>query len=161
MYDIGLHYRRMNIWRYNNGFSRSKRSPATQYEPFLWFSKSSKTWTYNADDVRVPYKSAKRLKIQFITPIKKVRERFGHQTHMVPYVEIFGNTQHLLEAFISLSEQNIPLKNLLHFLKTLSVLFVQKRRRKIQWLYTRSFSWFWNVRVCCELLNKEGHDISG
>lgn len=61
MYEAGLHYRRMNIWRYENGFSRSTRVPATEYEPFLWFSRSSKQWTYNVDDVRVPYKSSERL----------------------------------------------------------------------------------------------------
>ena len=42
MYESGLDYRRMNIWYYENGFSRTKTSPACQYEPFLWFSKSSK-----------------------------------------------------------------------------------------------------------------------
>lgn len=62
MYEAGLFYRRMNIWHYLNGFSRSKKAPATTYEPFLWFSKSDKRWIYNADDVRVPYKSEKRLK---------------------------------------------------------------------------------------------------
>lgn len=62
MYEAGLHYRRMNIWRYENGFSRSKRVPAGEFEPFLWFSRSSKKWTYNVDDLRVPYKSAGRLK---------------------------------------------------------------------------------------------------
>lgn len=62
MYEAGLHYRRMNIWHYENGFSRVKTSPAAQYEPFLWFSNSPKKWTYNADDVRVPYKSTERLK---------------------------------------------------------------------------------------------------
>jgi site-specific DNA-methyltransferase (adenine-specific) len=61
MYETGLNYRRMNIWRYENGFSRSARAPRGEYEPFLWFSKSN-NWTYNADDVRVPYKSAERLK---------------------------------------------------------------------------------------------------
>lgn len=62
MYEAGLHYRRMNIWHYENGFSRSKRVPATHYEPFLWCSKSDKRWTYNVDEVRVPYKSTERLK---------------------------------------------------------------------------------------------------
>lgn len=62
MYDAGLFYRAMNIWHYENGFSRSKKVPATQYEPFLWFSKSNTKWNYNADDVRVPYKSTERLK---------------------------------------------------------------------------------------------------
>ena len=62
MYEAGLFYRRMNIWYYENGFSRVKNSPLAQYEPFLWFSKSNNKWTYNADDVRVPYKSKERLK---------------------------------------------------------------------------------------------------
>lgn len=62
MYEAGLNYRRMNIWHYDNGFTRSKKAPAHTYEPFLWFSKSDKRWTYNADDIRVPYKSAERLK---------------------------------------------------------------------------------------------------
>lgn len=66
MYKAGLFYRRMNIWHYENGFSRSQKEPATHYEPFLWFSKSNKKWTYNVDDVRIPYKSTKRLK----SPIK-------------------------------------------------------------------------------------------
>lgn len=62
MYDAGLYYRRMNIWHYENGFSRSRKEPATHYEPFLWFSNSNKKWTYNVDEVRVPYKSTERLK---------------------------------------------------------------------------------------------------
>ncbi len=62
MYMSGLFYRRMNIWFYENGFSRTTKEPLTQYEPFLWFSKSPKKWTYNADDLRVPYKSSERLK---------------------------------------------------------------------------------------------------
>jgi site-specific DNA-methyltransferase (adenine-specific) len=62
MYETGLYYRRMNIWRYENGFSRSPRAPRGEYEPFLWFSKGLSHWTFNADDVRVPYKSEKRLR---------------------------------------------------------------------------------------------------
>lgn len=62
MYEVGLSYRRMNIWYYENGFSRSTTSPQTQYEPFLWFSKSPQKWVYNVDDVRIPYKSSERLK---------------------------------------------------------------------------------------------------
>lgn len=73
MYKIGLHYRRMNIWHYENGFSRSIREPATHYEPFLWFSKSEKEWTYNVDEVRVPYKSTQRLK----SPVK-YKDRAGN-----------------------------------------------------------------------------------
>lgn len=62
MYDAGLHYRRMNIWRYENGFSRSRNAPRGEYEPFLWFSRGSGRWTFNADDIRRPYKSTDRLR---------------------------------------------------------------------------------------------------
>lgn len=62
MYNVGLNYRRMIIWYYENGFSRVTTAPLTQYEPFLWFSKSPQKWIYNVDDVRVPYKSTERLK---------------------------------------------------------------------------------------------------
>ena len=62
MYEAGLYYRRMNIWHYDNGFSRTSKAPSTTYEPFLWFSKDPKNWTYNVDDVRVPYKSTERIK---------------------------------------------------------------------------------------------------
>ena len=66
MYSAGLYYRRLNIWHYENGFSRSTKEPATHYEPFLWFSNHPKKWTYNVDEVRVPYKSTERLK----SPVK-------------------------------------------------------------------------------------------
>ena len=66
MYHAGLHYRRINIWHYENGFSRSTKEPATHYEPFIWFSVNPRKWTYNCDAVRVPYKSTSRLK----SPVK-------------------------------------------------------------------------------------------
>jgi len=56
MYDIGLKYRRMLIWYYLNGMSRQRRTPVTEYEPILWFSKSD-DFTYNVDDMRIPYRS--------------------------------------------------------------------------------------------------------
>lgn len=62
MHKLGLYYRRLNIWYYQNGFSRSKKEPATHYEPFLWYSNNEREWTYNVDLVRVPYKSTERLK---------------------------------------------------------------------------------------------------
>lgn len=69
--EASLNYRRMNIWLYNNGMSRQTREPVTTYEPFLWFSKSDSEWTYNVDDVRVPYKSTERLKTPCFKKNKK------------------------------------------------------------------------------------------
>ena len=56
MYEIELEYQRILIWHYNNGMSRQSRTPVTAYEPIIWFSRGTK-WTYNKDDVRVPYKT--------------------------------------------------------------------------------------------------------
>jgi DNA modification methylase len=44
------------IWHYKNGLSRQNKEPVTEYDPFLWFSKSNQ-FTYNAELVRVPYKT--------------------------------------------------------------------------------------------------------
>ncbi|WP_081286465.1 DNA-methyltransferase [Mycobacterium asiaticum] len=63
LYDLGLKYRRQIIWHYENGWSRSKKTLATHYEPILWFSKSD-TYTYHP--VREPYKSTERLKNKII-----------------------------------------------------------------------------------------------
>ena len=49
--------RRLMIWHYENGMSRQEKEPVTEYDPFWWFSASNDSWTYNKDDVRVPYKT--------------------------------------------------------------------------------------------------------
>ena len=59
LYDLGLTYRRQIIWHYENGFSGYTKTPAAEYEPILWFSKGD-SFTYHP--IRVPYKSAERLK---------------------------------------------------------------------------------------------------
>lgn len=59
LYNLHLTYRRMIIWHYENGWSRSRKMPATHYEPILWFSKGS-GYTYHP--IREPYKSTERLK---------------------------------------------------------------------------------------------------
>lgn len=58
LYNLGLDYRRMIIWNYENGWSRSAKTIATHYEPLLWFSKGG--FTYHP--IREPYKSTERLK---------------------------------------------------------------------------------------------------
>jgi DNA modification methylase len=59
LYNLGLDYRRMIIWNYENGWSRSTKTLATHYEPLLWFSKGEQ-FTYHV--IREPYKSTERLK---------------------------------------------------------------------------------------------------
>src|SRR5437763_244351 len=41
LYNLGLQYRRLVVWHYENGWSRSTKTLATHYEPLLWFSKSA------------------------------------------------------------------------------------------------------------------------
>ncbi len=64
LYNLGLEYRRMVIWNYENGWSRSTKTLATHYEPILWFSKPP---GFNYRPIREPYKSKERLR----HPIKK------------------------------------------------------------------------------------------
>lgn len=59
LYNLGLEYRRMIVWNYENGWSRSTKTLATHYEPLLWFSKPP-GFTYHP--IREPYKSTERLK---------------------------------------------------------------------------------------------------
>jgi DNA modification methylase len=59
LYEIGLIYGRMLIWHYENGWSKYKNSPASNYEPLLWFTKTKK---YTFIPIREPYKSQDRLK---------------------------------------------------------------------------------------------------
>lgn len=70
-------YLRTMIWHYRNGMSRQKNSPVTEFEPMLWFTKGSE-WTYNGDDVRVPYRS-ERVK----NPVYK-RNKNGEKIAWLP-----------------------------------------------------------------------------
>jgi len=161
MYDSNLHYRRMNIWHYENGFSRTDKLPAAQYEPFLWYSKSDKKWTYNADDIRVPYKSANRLK----TPVY-YKNKKGERKKWLPnpagalhgdiweYPTLAGNlykkerTKHPTQKPISL-------------FKDLIRTFCPKNNSgKYEGFILDPFHGSGTLGVCCELLNKEGNNIS-
>jgi len=51
-------YRRMLIWYYKNGLSRQTKEPVTSYELILWYSMSD-NFTYNMEDIRVPYKTSR------------------------------------------------------------------------------------------------------
>jgi DNA modification methylase len=63
LYEMGMKYRRQIIWNYENGFSSSRNTLATHYEPVLWFSKSD---NYFFKEIREPYKSTERLKHKII-----------------------------------------------------------------------------------------------
>lgn len=161
MYNAGLHYRRMNIWRYENGFSRTKTSPAAQYEPFLWYSKSPKKWTYNADDVRVPYKSAERLK----NPVYYTGKN-GERKEWTPnpngalrgdiweYPTLAGSlykeerTDHPTQKPVSL------------FIDLIRAFCPKNEHDKYHGLILDPFHGSGTMGVCAEMLNQKGHDIS-
>jgi len=161
MYNIGLHYRRMNIWRYENGFSRTKRLPAAQYEPFLWYSKSPKKWIYNADDVRVPYKSTERLK----NPVYYSGKN-GERKEWVPnpngalrgdiweYPTLAGSL-YKEERTAHPTQKPIAL-----FIDIIRAFCPKNSEGKYQGLILDPFHGSGTLGVCCEMLNREGHQIS-
>jgi DNA modification methylase len=161
MYEKGLHYRRMNIWRYENGFSRTTTTPAAQYEPFLWYSKSPKKWTYNADDIRVPYKSSERLK----NPVY-YKGKNGERKEWIPnpkgalrgdiweYPTLAGSlykeerTDHPTQKPVAL------------FMDLIRAFCPKDNDGKYRALILDPFHGSGTLGVCCEMLNHEGNHIS-
>lgn len=160
MYDSGLSYRRMNIWRYRNGFSRSKRVPRGEYEPFLWFSKSDKKWTYNTDDVRVPYTSEDRLK----TPVW-YRNSKGEKVQWTP--DPRGAMRGDIWEFPTLAGKRFANERTEHPTQKPEALFVEllkafcPKNEKGQYSGTilDPFLGSGTTAVACERLNQQGHDI--
>lgn len=161
MYEVGLHYRRMNIWRYQNGFSRTKTSPSAQYEPFLWYSKSAKKWTYNADDVRIPYKSVERLK----NPVY-YKGKDGERKRWVPNPN--GALRGDIWEYPTLAGSLYKEERTAHPTQKPAALFTELIRAfcpknsegKYQGLILDPFHGSGTLGVCCEKLNLEGHQIS-
>lgn len=161
MYEASLHYRRMNIWRYENGFSRTKTSPSAQYEPFLWYSKSPKKWTYNADDIRVPYKSSERLK----SPVY-YKGKNGERKEWKPnpqgalrgdiweYPTLAGNlykeerTEHPTQKPVSL------------FYDLIRAFCPKNAEGQYEGIILDPFHGSGTLGLCCEMLNREEHNIS-
>ena len=160
MYDLGLYYRRMNIWYYENGFSRSTKAPMTQYEPFLWFSKSSKKWTYNVDDDRVPYKSSERLK----NPIYYTNSK-GEKLQWQP--NPLGAMRGDVWAFPTLAGSVYKNERTAHPTQNPEALITEIIKaycpKNSDGLYEGiildPFHGSGTLGVCCEKLNKEGHKI--
>lgn len=160
MYEEDLYYRGMNIWNYENGFSRSKKIPATQYEPFLWFSNNDKKWTYNADDVRVPYKSEERLK----TPVF-YKDSKGNRKEWRPNPN--GALRGDIWKFPTLAGKNFEHERTEHptqkpesLITELIKAFCPKNAEgKYEGTLLDPFHGSGTLAVCCEKLNKQGHNI--
>lgn len=159
MYNAGLYYRRMNIWHYKNGFSRSKKEPATQYEPFLWFSVNPKKWTYNVDAVRVPYKSSERLK----SPIKY---KGGDGSEKIWTPNPNGAMRGDIWEFPTLAGKIFEKERTKHPTQKPEALITEiikaycpiKERRYVGTILD-PFHGSGTLGVCCEKLNLEGHSI--
>lgn len=160
MYELGLYYRRMNIWYYENGFSRSTKAPMTQYEPFLWFSKNPKEWTYNVDDVRVPYKSCERLK----NPVYYTNSK-GEKKQWQP--NPLGAMRGDVWAFPTLAGSVYKNERTEHPTQKPEALITEIIKAYCpknsdglyEGLILDPFLGSGTVGVCCEKLNKEGHKI--
>ena len=160
MYDNGLHYRRLNIWHYENGFSRNTRTPLAQYEPFLWFSKNKKKWTYNVDDLRVPYKSSERLK----SPVYYKNSR-GEKKKWTP--NPLGAMRGDVWKYPTLAGKLYKKEKTSHptqkpesLITELIKAFCPKNSHgKYEGTILDPFHGSGTLGVCCEKLNKQGHKI--
>lgn len=160
MYQAGLFYRRMNIWYYENGFSRSSKAPLTQYEPFLWFSKSKSKWTYNADDVRVPYKSTERLK----NPVY-YKGKDGERKIWTPNPK--GAMRGDVWAFPTLAGKAYEKEKTPHptqkpealIMELIKAFCPKDKEDRYCGTVLDPFHGSGTLGVCCEKLNREGHHI--
>lgn len=160
MYEAGLFYRRMNIWHYENGFSRSKKEPAAHYEPFLLFSKNPKKWVYNVDHVRVPYKSTERLKSAI-----KYRSANGETRVWKP--DPRGSMRGDIWDFPTLAGKRFakertshPTQKPVSLITELIKAFCPMRNGKYEGRILDPFLGSGTLGVCCEILNKNGHKVS-
>jgi DNA modification methylase len=160
MYNAGLYYRRMNIWYYENGFSRSSKAPLTQYEPFLWFSKGKSKWTYNVDDVRVPYKSTERLK----NPVY-YKGKNGEKKVWKPNPN--GAMRGDVWAFPTLAGKAYEKEKTPHptqkpeslIMELIKAYCPKNKDGKYEGTILDPFHGSGTLGVCCEKLNKQGHHI--
>lgn len=58
--DVGFEWLNTIVWWHRNSLSRQKRRFSVQYDPILYFSKGN--FVHKLDNVRIPYRSAERLK---------------------------------------------------------------------------------------------------
>lgn len=58
---VGLKYKMTMTWLHRNAGRDSKYKPKIVTDPIIWFTKGD-TWTYNKDDIRIPYSQPERRK---------------------------------------------------------------------------------------------------
>ncbi len=161
MYEAGLFYKRLNIWHYENGFCRSRKTPMTQYEPFLWFSKSQKKWTYNVDDVRVPYKSQERLKSPvYYTASDGTRKKWEPNPLGAMRGDVWSFPT-LAGSLYKNERTEHPTQKPESLITELIKAFCPKNKDGIyEGTILDPFHGSGTLGVCCEKLNAQGHKIS-
>jgi DNA modification methylase len=160
MYEAGLNYRRLNIWHYTNGFSRQLNAPLTQYEPFLWFSKSNKIWTYNRDEVRIAYRSLERLK----TPVF-YKDSKGFRKPWTP--NPLGALRGDVWSFPTLAGKSFEKERTKHpsqkpetlITEIIKALCPKNEEGKYEGSILDPFHGSGTLGVCCEKLNLKGNKI--
>jgi site-specific DNA-methyltransferase (adenine-specific) len=60
--EKGLYFKNWITWEKKDGLGYSKRKFATTQETILFFTKHSTKYTFNADEIRIPYESNERIK---------------------------------------------------------------------------------------------------
>ena len=155
----GWTYQRQMIWHYRNGMSRQTKTPVTEYEPFVWFTFDPDKYTYNGDDVRVPYRS-ERVK----TPVYK-KNKSGETVAWMPdprgakrgdvweYPTLAGK---LYENEKTEHPSQKPESLIIDIIKA----FCPKNSDgKYDGLVLDIYAGSGTVPVCCEILNQQGHNI--
>ena len=61
MVQKGLFFKNWITWEKKDGLGYSKKKYATTQETILFFTKNDKNYTFNADDIRIPYDSTERI----------------------------------------------------------------------------------------------------
>lgn len=161
MYESQLHYRRMNIWHYENGFARSQRAPITQYEPFLWFSKSPRQWTYNVDDVRIPYKSQDRLKTPvYYTAADGTRKKWEPNPLGAMRGDIWSYPTLAGKRFANERTEHPTQKPESLITEIIKAYCPKNEQNQYEGTILDPFHGSGTLGACCEKLNAQGHKIS-
>ncbi len=62
LHSKGLNYKNWITWYKKDGFSACKKRFCNNQETILFFTKTDKDFTFNYDDIRIPYSSNERIK---------------------------------------------------------------------------------------------------
>ena len=160
MHELGLFYRRLNIWHYENGFSRSKKTLATTYEPFLWYSMNDKRYTFNCDDIRVPYQSERVNSPIYYYNSKGERKAWTPNPLGAMHGDIWSYPTLAGKLFKSEKTEH-PTQKPESLITDLIKAFCPKNKDGFyEGLIVDPFHGSGTLGVCCEKLNKLGHKIS-